>query len=48
MNILTDYDMDQMFPVYGFGGKLPNSPEQGASHCFSLSGDIFAPEVNGT
>lgn len=23
LNILQDYDSDQMFPVYGFGGKLP-------------------------
>jgi len=36
-----------MFPVYGFGGKIPSSPEQAASHCFALNGDIFAPEVNG-
>ena len=36
-----------MFPVYGFGGKLPSTPEGSASHCFALNGDIFAPEVNG-
>ena len=37
-----------MYPVYGFGGKIPNSPDMGsASHCFALNGDIFYPEVNG-
>lgn len=36
-----------MFPVYGFGGKIPGTPDGKASHCFALNGDIFAPEVNG-
>jgi len=36
-----------MFPIYGFGGKLPSTPENAASHCFALNGDIFAPEVCG-
>ena len=26
MDILKDYDTDQMYPVYGFGGRLANSP----------------------
>lgn len=48
-SILQDYDADQMFPVYGFGGKLPNSPDlNSASHNFALNGDFFSPEVNGT
>ena len=46
-SILQDYDADQMFPVYGFGGMIPGSPDQKASHCFALNGDIFAPEVSG-
>ena len=33
-----------MYPVYGFGGKLPGA--QAASHCFALNGDIFSPEQN--
>ncbi len=37
-----------MYPVYGFGGKLPLSPDMNAaSHCFALNGDIYAPECNG-
>ena len=36
-----------MYPVYGFGAKLPSSPDTAASHCFALNGDIFYPEVNG-
>jgi len=23
LNILKDYDSDQLFPTYGFGGKIP-------------------------
>jgi len=45
--ILKDYDADQMFPVYGFGGKVPQHPEDKASHCFALNGDIYNPEVSG-
>jgi len=36
-----------MFPVYGFGGKVPFTPDDGPSHCFALNGDIFKPEVAG-
>lgn len=35
-----------MYPVFGFGGRLPSSPAGGASHCFALNGDIFNPECN--
>ena len=33
-----------MFPLYGFGGKLPGL--NSVSHCFALNGDIFNPEVS--
>lgn len=46
LEILKDYDTDQMYPVYGFGGRLPNAPAGKASHCFALNGDIFNPECN--
>jgi len=36
-----------MFPVYGFGGQIPNNPAGKPSHCFALNGDIYAPEVSG-
>lgn len=48
LNILSDYDVNGMFPVYGFGGMLPDTPDNAPSHCFALNGDIFKPEVNGT
>jgi len=35
-----------MFPTYGFGGVLPDSPDIVASHCFALNGNIFNPECN--
>lgn len=45
MDILQEYDSDKMFPVYGFGGILPDG--QSASQCFALNGDIYDPKVNG-
>ena len=47
MNILDDYDYDQMYPLYGFGGRIKTTPCEAASHCFALNGDIFRPEVKG-
>lgn len=47
MNIVQDYDSDQQFPCFGFGGKVPGSPDPTASHCFALNGDIYKPYVNG-
>jgi len=45
LGILENYDDDKCFPVYGFGGKLPE--RQKVSHCFALNGDIFNPECQG-
>jgi hypothetical protein len=42
--ILAAYDSDNMFPVYGFGAKLPNGQ---VSHCFPVNGNPNAPEVRG-
>ena len=36
-----------MYPVYGFGGVMPNTPDNKASHCFALNGDIYNPSCNG-
>ena len=33
--IIANYDYDQLFPVYGFGGIPPNSDK--ASHCFNIN-----------
>jgi hypothetical protein len=46
LEILEHYDSDKKFPVFGFGAKLPPSKTT-TSHCFSCSGDYFAPEVFG-
>ena len=42
-HILENYDSDQKFPLYGFGGKLKGAGV--ASHCFAMNGNIFNPEV---
>lgn len=47
MGIIQDYDTDQMYPLYGFGAKLPMAPDSAGSHCFALTGNIFKPECNG-
>ena len=44
-SILQNYDSDQKFPLYGFGGLLPGASKP--SHCFALNGNIFDPEVAG-
>jgi hypothetical protein len=44
-SILENYDADGMFPVYGFGGLLPDASK--VSHCFALNGNIFNPEMSG-
>jgi hypothetical protein len=45
LGILSNYDDDNMYPVYGFGGLLPD--DEKVSHCFALNGNIFAPECDG-
>jgi hypothetical protein len=44
--ILENYDSDKMFPIFGFGGKVPMVLDK-TSHCFALNGNIFNPEVPG-
>lgn len=43
--ILAAYDSDNLFPVYGFGAKLP--PTMQVSHLFPLTGNPNQPEVVG-
>lgn len=42
-SILTKYDNDQQFPVYGFGGKINGQ----VSHCFPLTFNPAQPNVIG-
>jgi len=44
--VIQKYDTDNMFPVYGFGAKIPPSYSV-CSNCFALTGDFFEPEVEG-
>jgi hypothetical protein len=41
--ILGQYDSDQLFPVFGFGGQVNNRP----NHCFELTFNPQAPYVQG-
>ena len=41
--IIAYYDYDNLFPVYGFGGILPNS--NNASHCFNINFNDDNPEI---
>ena len=42
-SVLCPYDSDQLFPVYGFGGKINGV----INHCFPLTFDPSNPNVNG-
>lgn len=42
-SIVCPYDTDQLFPVYGFGGKINGN----VSHCFPLTFDQSNPNVQG-
>eukprot|EP00440_Ansanella_granifera_P053373 gb/GFBE01057854.1/.p1 GENE.gb/GFBE01057854.1/~~gb/GFBE01057854.1/.p1 ORF type:complete len:1149 (+),score=234.03 gb/GFBE01057854.1/:1-3447(+) len=44
--VIQTYDTDDMYPVYGFGAKIPPSHSV-CSNCFALTGDFFQPEVEG-
>ena len=46
MGIMSHYDSDQKYPVFGFGAKIPPFHTR-VSQCFALNGDFFHPEVNG-
>ena len=46
MNILKDYDSNQMFQTYGFGVRLNDTVTNAVSHCFALNGEIYNPECN--
>jgi hypothetical protein len=41
--VITEYDHDQMYPAYGFGGWKDNVTH----HCFALNGNPANPSVHG-
>ena len=44
-HIIEDYDSDKLFPVLGFGARLP--PDGGVSHCFYVNGHDSNPYCQG-
>ena len=44
-SIVSFYDSDQLFPVFGYGGILPN--DNGVNHCFNVNFNKTSPEVQG-
>lgn len=46
LGLLQYFDSDNKIPGYGFGAKLPPYFDV-VSHCFSLNGNFFKPEVVG-
>jgi len=48
LNYVKDYHPNPTFPLYGFGGKIMNDPEENCtSKCFALGGKIYSPERKG-
>ena len=45
VNIIANYDSDQLFPVYGFGGIPPSKKE--VSHCFNVNFSENDPNIKG-
>ncbi len=43
-DIIENYNKNQLFSVYGFGGKLPG--EKNVNQCFALNGNNDKPEIN--
>ena len=46
-SVIQAYDYDKKFPVFGFGGIPHYMNVKEVSHCFPLTGDPAAPDVNG-
>jgi hypothetical protein len=44
-DVLTQYDHDQLFPCYGFGGR--SATDRKVSHCFPLNGNPANPYAHG-
>jgi hypothetical protein len=44
-DILNQYDSDNVYPFYGFGGAPTFMGKQEVSHCFPLNGNVRNPEI---
>jgi vacuolar-type H+-ATPase subunit F/Vma7 len=44
-NVLQEYDSDKIFPVYGFGARIP--PNMEVSHAFPINFKTNTPHCNG-
>lgn len=44
--VMSSYDTDDSYPVYGIGAKVPPTHTV-SSNCFALNGDFLDPEVSG-
>ena len=48
LTLFKDYHLGGSFPVYGYGAKIDNAPEDsGQSKCFAVNGNIYQPECQG-
>ena len=36
-NIISNYNLDQLYPVYGFGAKIKNGKYDDVNHCFPIN-----------
>ena len=46
-DVLSPYDSDQSFPVYGFGGEPKFMNVAGDDYCFPLNGSKEDPAIQG-
>jgi len=50
LNYMKDYNPNEKFPIYGFGGDIVDDPEKNFDHtskCFAVGGKIYSPECKG-
>mmetsp|Transcript_106698 Transcript_106698/g.309490 ORF Transcript_106698/g.309490 Transcript_106698/m.309490 type:complete len:679 (+) Transcript_106698:315-2351(+) len=45
--VLQEYDHDQLFPVYGFGGRIQTANGRQVSHCFPIVPEVYAHGMSG-
>jgi hypothetical protein len=45
LTVLSSYDHDKVYPVFGFGGRTPK--DKNVSHCFPINLKMDNPNING-